>query len=108
MFAVGVIGLAYLAAIYELRIRSVPELRAWIASSSHGWSQSKQFLRLATGLPRGFFYISGDGLVLKRFVLKDPYAPIGLSGVIRHSWKPVLFYAFAFTLTWCLWRAASG
>jgi hypothetical protein len=105
---VAVVGIAYLAAISQLGIWSVAELKTWIASSSHGWSQSKQIVRLATGLPRGFFHTGDDGLFLKRFVLKDPYAPVSLGGLVGHLWKLILFYVLALPLTWCLSRAASG
>jgi len=108
VFGVSLIGIGYLIAIFQLRIHSLGELRAWFSDASHGWSQTKQLVRLPAGLARSFLYLGDDGLILKRWVLKDPYAPIGVADLIRHFWKLAVFYALASGVAWSLWRSAKG
>jgi hypothetical protein len=86
-------------------IGSAAEARAWAADSSHGWSQTIRAARLATGLPRAFFYLAKDGLLYKRFLLRDPYAPVTLMDLVRASlWKIALFYCFLACLIYELFR----
>ena len=67
------------------QIRSVSQAKAWVSASSHGLSQSNRVLRLATGLPRSFFYLGKDGVLYKRFLLKDPFAPVTVAGLVQAS-----------------------
>ena len=86
-------------------IGSAAEAKAWAADSSHGWSQTIRVARLATGLPRAFFYLAKDGLLYKRFLLKDPYAPVTLMDLVGASlWKIALFYCFLACLIYELVR----
>lgn len=107
--AVCFIGIGYLIAVLQLHIGSLTELRAWFASASHGWSQGKRIVRLATGVPRSFLYTGDDGLALKRYFLRDPYARVSLADLIRnHLWKMMIFYLAVLLLAWSLWRSVQG
>ena len=45
-------------------------------------------------MPRAFFNLGNDGMILKRFVFKDPYAPVSVLDLVRLSlWKLCLVYA---------------
>jgi hypothetical protein len=91
------------------RIRSVSQAKAWVSASSHGLSQSNRVLRLATGLPRSFFYLGKDGVLYKRFLLKDPFAPVTVAGLVQASlWKIALFHVFLLCLGWELVRTATA
>jgi hypothetical protein len=103
-FALSVI-LCLALVLAARRIDSVSEAKAWAGESDHGWSQNRRFLRIATGLPRGFLYFGKDGTLYKRFLWKDPYDPVSLSRLLRASlWKVALFYASAAALCFELLR----
>jgi hypothetical protein len=98
MFFISIM-LCYGFALAARGIHSVAEARVWAAESSHGWSQSRNILRIVTGLPRSFFYMGNDGVLYKRFLWKDPYDPVSLPRLLRASlWKLAVFYLFAAAL----------
>lgn len=77
------------------RITSVAEARAWMSAANHGFAQSQRAARLVTGLPRSFYFLDKDGILLKRFLRHDPYAPVGLASLLRTSmWKIAAFFLF--------------
>ncbi|HEY6391202.1 MAG TPA: glycosyltransferase family 39 protein [Bryobacteraceae bacterium] len=107
--AAGLTALGYLAVILQLKFLSFAEMQAWMLASSHGWSQNKRLLRMVSGLPRSFLYNGEGGMALKRYLLKDPYAPVTLGDLIRqHLWAPMIFYTFALCLIGVLWRSLDG
>jgi hypothetical protein len=109
VFAACLIGLGYLFAVFELRMSSAGDLKAWVSASSHGWSQNKRLLRMASGLPRSFIYSGDSGLALKRFLLKDPYAHVTTGALIRqHLWGPVVFFTFGLSLLLAPLRSQNG
>src|SRR5260370_20437307 len=109
VFAAGLIGVGYLFALIQLRMSSFAGLKAWVVASSHAWSQNKRLIRMASGLPRSFLYTGENGLALKRFLLRDPYAPVTLGSLIRqHLWGPLVFYTFALCLMGVLCRSMNG
>jgi hypothetical protein len=93
-----VIGVAvYSAAIAVVGINNAADLRAWILAPGHGQMQPgglRAAARLAFAVPRSFANMDYDGMWLKRYLLRDPYAPVTIAGLFRLSlWKLVLFYA---------------
>ncbi len=102
-FVVGVAGFG--SAAVAAHIRSAGQAKAWISESRHGYDQGKNYLRVATGLPRSLIDVGPDGLLLKRFVLHDAYNPVGIWYLIRFSlWKIAFFYAGMAGLLWALLR----
>jgi hypothetical protein len=90
-------------------VKSPPELLAWIFQAEHGLMQNRKALRAVSGLARLLFDLSNDGLLLKRFLLKDPFNPVTLFDLIRLSlWKIALFYTFLLALALAAARFASG
>jgi len=90
-------------------VRSPLELHAWIVQATHGWAQNRRVLRAVSGLARLLLDLSNDGLLLKRYLLKDPYNPVTLYDLIRLSlWKIALFYTFLLALALAALRSASG
>jgi hypothetical protein len=78
---------------------SLTDARNWYDAAGHGWSQNIRAIRIATGLPRSFFYLAKDGILYKRFLRHDPYAPVTMLDVATASlWKIVLFWLFAVSL----------
>jgi hypothetical protein len=103
------IGAAYTLAIQQLHIYSLSQFRAWVAAASHGWSQSNRLIRMISGLPRSFLQLGDDGMAIKRYLLRDPFAHVSLMDLFRmHIWKVVVFYLFSLSLIAALWRMRAG
>ena len=106
--AIGVlVGAAYVFVLQRNKISNPQEAMAWFRNASHGMAQTRGYLRIVTGLPRTFFYLGDDGLVLKRYVTRDPYAPVGLVDLVKLSlWKIAAVYASLAIFLYSLWRSA--
>ena len=99
------IVMIYGAALAARDISSVSEAKAWAADSQHGWVQSIRFIRIGTGLPRSFLFLGRDGVLYRRFLFHDPYAPVSMADLVRASlWKIAVFDVFAFCLLYELLR----
>lgn len=86
------LGLAYLFAIAQLEIDSPQALKAWITDSSHGIVRIGGLKRMVFGFPRSFLTMGDDGIFIKRYLLKDPYNPVGLGELVRLSLAKVAFF----------------
>lgn len=90
------------------RVGSAAEAKAWVSGSSHGWAQTNRALRTLTGAPRSFLYMGKDGLLYKRFLRKDPFAPVAVLDLARASlWKIAAFDIFLLCLAWEALRGAA-
>lgn len=97
--------LVFAAGAWENGISSLPLLHHWISNSAHGVQQSRQFVRLPTGITRSFLYLGDDGLLMKRFVFGDPYAPVRWYDLVTAGlWKVALVFAMFAALTLALAR----
>lgn len=98
---IGILG--YGAGAVGQGFRSVGQLRWWMQQSVHA-NQTKNLLRLVIAFPRTFIDMGHDGILYKRFLLHDPYAPVRVMDLVQASlWKIGLFYAFLTALIVCLW-----
>ena len=97
-------------ALAARRISSIDKASSWYSESQHGWSQSIRAVRIATGLPRAFLYLGKDGVLYRRYLSHDPYAPVAMGDLVKASlWKIVAFDLFlAAFLYELLRRAQSG
>ncbi len=83
----------------SLGIYSVAGLKAWVAESSHGATGNAGLPRMALGFARSFINLGNDGLLFKRFLVRDPFNPVTLLELVRLSlWKVALFYLFLASL----------
>lgn len=99
----------YGVAVWQAGIGTVPEARAWYRAASHGVKPYHGVARLATGLPRGFYDLGQDGVILKRLYLGDVYAPVtGVDLLSLSWWKLFVFYAWLGFLARALWRSVEG
>jgi hypothetical protein len=106
-FAVfGVTGaVIYSVGIWQAGIRSPAEFIQWAVAAGHGYQQTKTLIRIGTGLPRGMLDMGQMGLTIKRLLLHDPYAQVGIADVFRNGlWKLALFYLGLLSLVWTLVR----
>ena len=87
------------------RTESTAQARAWISDSNHGWSQSNNVVRMATGLPRSMLYLGRDGVLFRRYLRRDPYAAVKIVDLVKASfWKIVAFDVFILCLLYELLR----
>jgi hypothetical protein len=99
----------YFVPLIQLHVHSFVDLRNWILASSHGSAQNRRVFRMASGLPRSFVWTGDEGMLIKRYLLRDPYAPVTLWQLISlQFWLIVAFYAFGVSLLWVLTRSVSG
>jgi hypothetical protein len=86
----------YGLALGARQISSVEQAKEWYSEANHGWSQSIRVVRIATGLPRSLLSLGRDGMLYKRFLIRDPYAPVALRDLVKASlWKIAAFFLFA-------------
>jgi len=86
------IGTTYLIVMAAVGVHTPTDLRDWISISSHG-VRTSGLARAVFGLPRSFIHMGNDGVLFKRFLLKDPFNPVTIIDLVRLSlWKLMLFY----------------
>ncbi|MDT7540268.1 MAG: hypothetical protein QOE33_172 [Acidobacteriota bacterium] len=79
--------------VFGLHIAELATLKAWVASSGHGLDNNRGLLQVAFGSARSFMSVGHDNVLFKRFLLHDPYNPVGAFDLFRLSlWKLALFY----------------
>lgn len=101
------VAVAYALVLAHLGIDSVEELRAWVAAASHGTDISG-VTRMVFGFARSFINMGNDGLLFKRFLVKDPFNAVSAFDLFRLSlWKLGLFYLFLAAVAFNLLRAGS-
>ena len=92
----AVVGLtAYGSAIALEGISNWADLRAWILAAGHGQMQVgglRAIFRLAFAFPRSFVNMGRYGMLLKRYLVHDPYAPERLLDLLRLSFLKLGFF----------------
>lgn len=79
-------------------LRSPALFRAWMVEASHGIRDSGGVARAAIGLARSSLSTEQLGIVAKRFLLGDPFAPATFADVVRAGLSRVLVFYAALTL----------
>lgn len=101
-------GLSYGIVMASLSINTPAELQAWMSTAAHG-IQTHGVMRAVFGLPRLMINMDSDGMLIKRFLLHDPFNTVTALDLMRFSlWKLGLFYLFAASVLLALWREARG
>jgi hypothetical protein len=90
-------------------VRSVSGFRAWMRQTTASTSEDKGVARTILGFPRSFIYFGNDGMLFKRYLVRDPFNPVTAWDLVRLSlWKLILFYLFLAALVINLWRSEPG
>jgi len=103
--------LGYITAFFLLHLHSHREIIAWVSASSHGIELSG-VQRAIFGLPKLLIYAAQDGVLIKRYLLHDPFNPVAFEQLLITSlWKVLLFYLVLFSIVFYLiskkaWREA--
>lgn len=88
------LALFYGAAAAAQGIHGPAGFLQWMSASSHGITTGG-FSRMVFGFARSFINLGGDGVVFKRFLLRDPYNPVSFLELLRlNLGKFLLFYVF--------------
>lgn len=99
---------AYGIVLAILGIHNFAELKAWVSDASHG-NETRGAARMIFGLARSFVNMGSDGILFKRFLLKDEFNPVSLAALVGASlWKFALFYSLVGAILFSLWRGAGG
>jgi hypothetical protein len=103
-----IIALSYGIVLSVLQIYSLSELKSWITESSHG-NETRGLMRMIFGLARSFVNMGSDGILFKRFLLKDAFNPVSIIDLISGSlWKVALFYGLVGCVLLSLLRNPRG
>jgi hypothetical protein len=90
-----------------LGIRSVTGFMTWMSAASHD-TDIKGATRMVFGFARSFIYMGNDGMLFKRYLIKDPFNSVTLVDLLRLSlWKLCLFYLFLAALAIGLIRSSN-
>ena len=102
------VGLIYASVLAGLGLYSFADVKDWVAAATHSATVAG-FPRMVFGFARSFINMGNDGLLIKRFLLNDPYNPVSLLELFRLSlWKLVLFYLFLAAIVINLLRSPHG
>lgn len=86
-------AVGYLAIILAMGLHRPSEVLAWMRASSHGIEISG-VTRAVFGFARSFVNMGREGMIFKRYLVHDPFAPVSLSDLLRLVLvKLALFYA---------------
>jgi hypothetical protein len=101
-------ALLYGAVLAHLGIHDLAHLKAWMAAAGHGYNRTG-LARMLFGLARSFMHMGQDGILLKRFMLHDPYNPVTLRQLFGASlWQLAIFYLTAAALMLRLLSGRNG
>lgn len=104
----GLVVVFYAFAMGVAGIHGISGLLAWIHESTPD-SRNKKLLRMASGMARGFYELGDDSVWLKWYILRDPYAKVGIMDLVRESLARIaLFYAALLGLAVLLWHSPLG
>jgi hypothetical protein len=87
----------YSCAIFFNQITSFAMAHEWYLRSQHQESQTRGYLRVITGIPRGFFFLGDAGVIWKRLLFQRSTGAHGLAFAllgIQIGWKLVAVYGF--------------
>jgi hypothetical protein len=86
------VGFVYLAVIVDLRLTNWHQIWGWIRAGSHG-IQISGVTRAVFGFAQSFINMGDDGILFKRYLLRDKLSPVSVVDLIRLTLsKLALFY----------------
>lgn len=107
-FAVFVTAAYAVVVIGALGIHTLAGLKAWMSAASHD-TDIKGVTRMVFGFGRSFIYLGNDGMLVKRYLVGDPFNRVTILDLFRLSlWKVALFYVFLASVTINLLFSAQG
>jgi hypothetical protein len=95
--------MVYVTAAWMAGVTSLAQFKLWYADAQHAMGQNRQALRAVSGMSRLLYQLADDGVLMKRFLFHDPYAPVGVSQLVPIALRLAGFYglcALALGATW--------
>jgi len=74
-----------LAGVSAARIKDLAELKLWVLGAGHGRMEVIGAKAMAFSIPRWFIDMKHTGMWLKRYLVRDPYAPQSFSDLLKLS-----------------------
>jgi hypothetical protein len=94
IFFVLFTSLMYGSALLAMKIYSPEEAIRWARSSpSIGVTETRGATRMVFGLARSFINMGNDGLLFKRYLLRDPFNPVSPVELLPSLMRLIFFYA---------------
>lgn len=98
LIVAGVLTLSvYVLVAWQIGIDSPGEFKAWVALASGGAASTPNsgITKTIFGFARAFVSMGNDGMLFKRYLLKDPFNPVSFFDLVKSSfWKLAAFYLF--------------
>jgi multidrug transporter EmrE-like cation transporter len=86
-------------------IGGVEQFVRWVQDSGNGLSQSRTAMRAVSGVARSVWDFGQDSILLKRWLLSDPYNPVDVQAIVFGiGWKLGIFYLGFGAAIWALWK----
>lgn len=112
LIVAGVLTLGvYVVVMWQIGVHSPGEFKAWLEHTSGGAASSANsgINKTILGFARAFVSMGSDGMLFKRYLLKDPFNPVSLLDLVRLSlWKLFSFYLFLLAIILSLLGTSSG
>ncbi len=104
VLATTTIGFAvYSTVAVNLHLHNVQQLLAWINASSHGVSHRGTVPKVLFGFARSWVDMNNEGVLIKRYLLHDPYNPVSRLELV--STALIKFGFFYLALGWVALRS---
>lgn len=101
--------LFYGAVILHLRLGTTAALKTWITTGAADVAGVRGPTRTIFGLARSFINMGQDGVLYKRFLLRDPYNHVSAAELLRLSIvKLAIFYLLLLAVCLTLWRSSES
>ena len=112
LIAAGILTLAlYVVVAWQIGVHSPSEFKAWFTLTSGGAATTSNsgIMRAIFGFARAFVSMGSDGMLFKRYLLKDPFNPVSFLDLVRLSfWKLLAFYTFVLAIILSLLSNSRG
>ena len=102
-------GIYLAVAAGPVGVRNASGFRAWMQQTTGKTAQDKGLARTGLGFARSFIHTGNDGMLFKRYLVRDPFNPVSAFDLLRLSlWKLILFYLFLLAIGLNLLRSETG
>lgn len=102
-------GIYLAVAVGPVGVRNAGGFRTWMQQTTGKTAQDKGLARTVLGFARSFIHTGNEGMLFKRYLVRDPFNPVSAFDLLRLSlWKLMLFFLFLPALVLNLFRSADG
>jgi len=101
---------AYLPVAWHIGAHSPAQFESWMrVTSGDPGNPNKGITKAVFGFARAFVSMGNDGVLFKRYLLRDPLNPVTVFDLLKFSlWKLISFYLFLMAIVLALLTSAKG